>query len=820
MIWLDNRPAASIFVLESGGRGSAPPAHPGDRMSKIDRKAFSFGGWLAESHDPRSPKSTPKSRLGPCLALLLLLRLAPAASAADAPMLGFTPEAAAAERALEARFDALVEKEDLRAWMQKLSARPHHLGSHYDKENAEFIAAEFRAWGYETEIEQFDVLFPTPKFRLVQMVEPEDFVAKLEEPAIPEDKTSDQKAEQLPVYNAYSIDGDVTAQVVYVNYGVPADYEVLASRGIDVKGKIVLARYGGSWRGIKPKVAAEHGAIGCLIYSDPHEDGYFQGDAYPEGAWRGENGAQRGSVADMPLYPGDPLTPGIGATNGAKRLEIKDAPTLTKIPVIAMSYSDALPFLRLLGGPVAPTEWRGALPITYHIGPGPAKAHLKLEFNWKLTPLYDVVARVRGEERPDEWIIRGNHHDAWVNGASDPVSGVICVMEEARALGGLMRLGWRPKRTIIFAAWDGEEPGLLGSTEWVESHAIELKSHAAFYVNSDSNGRGFLNLAGSQTLERFLNEVGRDVTDPEKKISVAARAHAKASLSATPEERREMRNRPDIRMEALGSGSDYTPFLQHLGVASANLGFGGEGSDGGVYHSIYDSFDHYTRFIDPSFDYGVALVQTAGRTVLRGANADVLPFEFSPFVDSLGRYFKEVTKLADDMRDATESRNRLISDRTYQVVADPLETWITPPSQDPVPPFKFDAIQTAIERLKKAAAAYDSICQEFDTGKLAISQDAGKLLDSVLLGSERAMTLEAGLPRRPWYKHMIYAPGFYTGYGVKTLPGVREAIEQRSWSEANEQIIIAAQIINRVATEVEQSVRLVRQTPPPKGVKP
>ncbi len=783
-------------------------------MSKIGGKLLLFGGTLSDGK--RRPRHQKRhwDGLGRHVATLLLLVSSLSAWPAGNPMLGFTPESAVAERALEARFDALIEKDDLRAWMQKLSAHPHHLGSPYDKENAEFIAAEFKAWGYETEIERFDVLFPTPKTRAVQMVEPEDFNAKLDEPVIPEDKTSGQTDEQLPVYNAYSIDGDVTAQVVYVNYGIPADYDVLASRGIDVKGKIVLARYGGSWRGIKPKVAAEHGAVGCLIYSDPHEDGFFQGDSYPEGAWRGERGAQRGSVADMPLYPGDPLTPGVGATNGATRLAIKDAPTITKIPVIALSSADALPFLRLLGGPVVPPEWRGSLPITYHTGPGPAKVHLKLEFNWKLTPLYDVIARVRGEERPDEWVIRGNHQDAWVNGASDPVSGIISVMEEARAIGGLIRLGWHPKRTIVFTAWDGEEPGLLGSTEWVETHAAELKAHAAFYINSDSNARGFLNMGGSHTLERFLNEVGREVVDPEKRISVAERARARNLLRAGPEEQREIRNRRDLRLDALGSGSDFTPFLQHLGVASVNLGFGGEGHDAGVYHSIYDSFDHYTRFVDPSFDYGVALVQTAGRTILRGANAEVLPFEFSAFVDSLGGYFKEVTRLADEMREATESRNRLISDRTYQAVADPLEIWVTPEPQGPVPPIKFSAIQTAIERLKKGAEAYDGVCEDFDTGKIILNQDTQKLLDSVLLGSERVMTLEAGLPRRPWYKHMIYAPGFYTGYGVKTLPGIREALEQRNWREADEQIIIATQIINRVAAEVEQSVRLVRKTPP------
>jgi N-acetylated-alpha-linked acidic dipeptidase len=293
-------------------------------------------------------------------------------SSDDQPMLGFSREGAARQRTLEARFDSSLQRENLRAWMKRLTARPHHLGSAYGKENAEFIAAQFRAWGFETEIEEFEVLFPTPKFRLLEMTAPEQFTATLKEPALPEDSTSSLTEEQLPTYNAYSIDGDVTGPLVYVNFGVPKDYEALAERGIDVKGKIVLARYGGSWRGIKPKVAAEHGAIGCIIYSDPHEDGFFQGADYPKGAYRNERSAQRGSVADLPVFPGDPLTPGIGATREAKRLPIKEAPTLTKIPVLPIAYADALPLLRALGGPVAPEDWRGALPLTYHLGPGPA----------------------------------------------------------------------------------------------------------------------------------------------------------------------------------------------------------------------------------------------------------------------------------------------------------------------------------------------------------------------------------------------------------------------------------------------------------------
>ena len=720
----------------------------------------------------------------------------------DRPLLGFDRTSTATERALEARFDAALRPENLRAWLKRLSARPHHLGSPYGKENAEFIASQFRAWGFDTQIEEFSVLFPTPKTRLVELVSPEKFTAKLAEPAIPEDATSNQSAEQLPVYNAYSVDGDVTAQLVYVNYGVPRDYDELAQRGIDVKGKIVIARYGGSWRGIKPKVAAEHGAVGCLIYSDPRNDGYFQGDVYPKGPQRNENGAQRGSVADMPLYPGDPLTPDVGATADAKRLEVKNAPTLTKIPVLPISYADASPLLRALDGPLAPESWRGALPLTYHLGPGRATVHLKVEFNWDRATARDVIAKLRGSERPDEWVVRGNHHDAWVNGAADPLSGQVAMMAEGRALGALVKSGWKPKRTIIYCAWDGEEPGLLGSTEWAETHADLLKKNAVVYINSDSNARGFLEVAGSHTIEKFVNEVARDVTDPEKKISVSDRARALQILNSTEESRRETRERADLRIGALGSGSDYTVFLDHLGIASLNLGYGGEGDTGGVYHSIYDSFDHYTRFGDPDFAYGIALAQTGGRAVLRFANADVLPYAFGNFADTVGNYVREVGRLADEMREETKEKNRRIADKTFAAVSDPTETYVAPAPDAPVPFLNFAPLQNSLTRLQESAQKFDAAMRN-QAGKL--TPQAQVALDQALMQTERAMTRDTGLPRRPWFKHQIYAPGFYTGYGVKTLPAIREAIEQRNWTEAEQQIRLVSETINGIAEAIDRS---------------
>ena len=643
-------------------------------------------------------------RLVPIALVAILFAMTTGGSrAAEGPITGFPGDRTAAQRAVETRFDAALDPDDLRSWMQHLSSRPHHVGSPFGREVAEFIAAQFREWGYDTAIETYHVLFPTPRFRRLEMVAPTRFTAGLEEPTLPEDRTSSQKDEQLPSYNAYSIDGDVTGELVYVNYGIPADYEELERRGIDVTGKVVIARYGGSWRGIKPKVAAENGAIGCLIYSDPRDDGYAQGDVYPDGPYRRADGAQRGSVADMPLFPGDPLTPNVGATEDAVRLDLEDAPTLTTIPVLPISYADAQPLLEALGGPVAPGAWRGGLPLTYHLGPGPARVHLELAFSWDIEPAYNVIARLEGAERPDQWVLRGNHHDAWVNGASDPISGMVVLMAEAKAIGTLARSGWRPKRTIVFAAWDAEEPGLLGSTEWGEHHADELTERAVAYINTDGTGRGFLNMSGSHTLERFINEVARDVTDPQTGVSVFERRHARRLARGDTDD---LAATGDHRINALGSGSDYTPFLQHLGIASLNLGFGGE-SGGGSYHSIFDSFDHYTRFIDPTFEYGVALAQTAGRAVLRLADADLLPWDFTAFETTVTGYADEVMALSDEMRDETERHNRLVRDDRFAVAADPTETYAPPEAKAPVPHLNFAPLQNALTGLASSAEAHD-----------------------------------------------------------------------------------------------------------------
>ena len=738
------------------------------------------------------------------LAAFLLTCLAIPASVAQTSgggaLIGFTQVGSEAQRALEARFDSTLRAENLRAWMKRLTARPHHVGSEASKEKAEFMASRFRDWGFDTEIETFEVLFPTPKERLVELVAPDTFRLKLEEPALPEDATSDVRDDMLPTYNSYSADGDVTAELVYVNQGIPRDYEELEKLGISVEGKIVIARYGGSWRGIKPKVAAEHGAVGCILYSDPRDDGYFQGDVYPEGAFRPGLGAQRGSVSDMPTYPGDPLTPGIGAKEDAERYTVEEAPTIMKIPVLPIGYDDALPLLEALGGPVAPESWRGALPLTYHIGPGPAKVRMKLAFDWKLETAYNVVAKMEGSAYPDEWILRGNHHDAWVFGAADPISGMVALMEEARAVGKLAKTGWRPKRTLVYAGWDAEEPGLLGSTEWAEYHADELDEKAALYLNTDGNGRGFLYAGGSHTLEAFINQVARDVTDPQTDVSVERRARAQRRASGDEE----AATRKDLRISPLGSGSDYTPFLQHLGIASLNLGFGGE-SDGGEYHSIYDSFDHYTRFGDPGFHYGIALTKVAGRVMLRAANADVLPFTFTGFADNVEKYVTEVNNLAETIRQETEAENARIADSVYVLAADPQEPFTAPTPEEPVPYLNLAPLQNALAMLKESAGQYDRALQKRTSSGFDLTQAQFAKLNGLLIQTERAMTREDGLPRRPWFRHQIYAPGFYTGYGVKTLPGVREAIEERQWDEAAEQVDRLAATLENLAAEIDQA---------------
>ena len=739
-------------------------------------------------------------------------------------LFGFTPAGSVTQLALEQRFDAALDPADLRAWLKTLSAEANHVGSPHDKANAEAVRDLFRQWGWDAKIEVFEVLYPTLKSHTLELVGPTKFVASLKEDAIEGDATS-TRTDGLPPYNVYGADGDVTADLVYLNYGMPQDYEDLARRGIDVKGKIVITRYGGGWRGLKPKLAQDHGAVGCIIYSDPQDDGYAAGDVYPKGGFRPASSLQRGSVLDMALYPGDPLTPGVGATKAAKRLALKDAKTVLKIPVLPISYGDAQPFLAALGGPVAPAAWRGSLPITYHMGPGPAKVHLMISSDWGLKPLYDVIARIPGAEAPDEWVVRGNHRDGWVFGAWDPLSGHIAMLAEAKAIGTLLKSGWKPRRTLVYASWDGEEPGLLGSTEWAEEHAAELKSKAVLYLNSDTNTRGFLHPEGSHSLQRLVNDVASAVQDPETGVSVQERLRARmqvqgldkggADADKTVERERNARLAAaggDLPIGALGSGSDYSAYLQHLGLASLDISYEGEDDQGGVYHSNFDSFDHYVRFGDPTFAYGVTEARTVGHLVLRMADAPVLPLQFTGVANTLADYVAQLRKLTDDKRTAGAEVARLIDANAFALAADPTRVVGPPKREAAVPQVDLAPLDAAVARLKVAAAAYDAAYVQLTAtdGKLSATQQ--RQLNSLLRSLEQKLTNERGLPRREWFKHFVYAPGLLTGYGVKTLPAVREAIEGGRWAEADEYSAFTAKVLDGYCDTLNQATALIRGT--------
>jgi N-acetylated-alpha-linked acidic dipeptidase len=746
-------------------------------------------------------------------------------SKSDTQLDGYSREASGTERQWEEKFRALPVPENIRENMRRLSARPHHVGSPYDKDNVEWMLAKFKDWGFDAQIENFYVLFPTPKERLVQLLDASGnvkFTASLQEPAVPEDPTSSQTAEQLPTYNAYSADGDVTGPLVYVNYGTREDYEELDRLGISVKGAVVIARYGGAWRGIKPKVAAEHGAVGCILYSDPANDGYGVAESYPKGAGRPKDGVQRGGVNDTD-YPGDPLTPGVGATKDAKRLDRKDSPIITKIPVLPISYADATPILSAIGGRVAPATWRGALPITYHLGQGQgtsepaseAKVHLKMFSNWDTKTLYDVIAKIPGSTEPDEWVIRGNHHDAWVNGAEDPVSGASAELEEARSLGELVKQGWKPRRTIVYCVWDGEEPGLLGSTEWVETHVAELKQKAVMYLNSDSTSRGYLFLEGSHGLEHFINGVAADVKDPEKGISVLERTRLQEIARGHSSDRAEVRTRPDLRIGALGDGSDYTPFLDFAGVPALDLGFGGE-DHGSEYHSIYDDFYWYTHFADTNFAYGRALAQVAGSAVLRMADAELLPYNFANTADTVSTYVSEVKNLLKTEQDEIAEKNKEIDEGVFEATSDPKNPIAAPKRETPPPFLNFAPLENSSTELTASAREYQKAAKAAEAnGGTALDSASIDQVNQLLLQTERAYLSPAGLPGRNWFKHQLYAPGAYTGYGVKTLPAVREAIEQRKWTVADSATVTVGKILEDESKAIDAATEKLKSLLPP-----
>jgi len=726
-----------------------------------------------------------------------------------------TPTATSATADLERRFDASINAAEMGGWMKTMAAEPNHVGSPHNKANAEMVLAQFKSWGWDAHIETFEVLYPTPISESLELVGSAPFKATLTEAPIQGDETSTRTKNELPAYVAYQGDGDVTAPLIYVNYGMQDDYRTLERLGVSVRGKIVIARYGAGWRGLKPKLAQEHGAVGCIIYSDPRDDGYSTEDAYPKGPARPANGFQRGSVADMTLYPGDPLTPGIGATANAERLTIANAPAILKIPVLPVSHGDAQHFLAALDGQVVPPAWRGSLPITYHVGGGGTKARLAVKSEWGLKTIYNVVAVMKGSQYPDQWILRGNHHDGWVFGAADPMSGHIAMMGEAKAIGALASQGWRPKRTLVYLSWDAEEPMLLGSTEWAETHEAELKQKGLVYINSDGNGRGFLNVAGSHSLQHLINSVAADVTDPETGVSVATRLRARVQVAGTAtganEEARERGKialvaSRELPIEALGSGSDYSSFLQHLGLAALNVGFGGEGQVGGVYHSAYDTYEYYSRFGDPGFAYAGVLAKTVGRVVLRMADADIPPQRYGDFADTVSRYLDEVKKLADTKREAAEAQATMLAAGAYRLADDPTKTSGAPTPLKSVPHFNLAPLENAIDRLKTSAKAYDTTLAAKGTSQ---SDKTKAELFDLARQTEASLAPDIGLPGRSWYKNLIYAPGRFTGYDPKTLPGVREAIEEERWDDVDRYAALTAASLNAYADKLDQGMRLM-----------
>jgi N-acetylated-alpha-linked acidic dipeptidase len=723
--------------------------------------------------------------------------------------------AAAQSSAIEQQFDAHISAADQQQWLQQMSSAPNHVGSPHDKANAEMTLALFKQWGWDARIETFDVLYPTPISTTLELVAPQPVTLGGQEPPVAEDPTSNS-AGMLPPYVAYQGDGDVTAPVVYVNYGMPDDYDALAARGIDVKGKIILARYGGGWRGLKPKLAQEHGAVGTLIYSDPADDGFAGGDAYPHGGARPEGGVQRGSVQDMTLYPGDPLTPGIGATAGAKRLTREEARTILKIPALPISYGDASKIMAALQGPVVTGGRRGGLAMAYHWGGTDAvKVHLAVKSDWSLKRLYDVIAMLRGKTYPDQWIVRGNHRDAWVMGAADPLSGHVAMLSEAKALGTLARSGWRPDRTLVYASWDGEEPGLLGSTEWAETHADELKRKAVLYINTDNNGRGYLFAGGNGELERFVNQVAGDVADPQTGVSVADRGRAAVLAghyldpgSVDPDQLADAQA-GKLPLGPLGSGSDYSAFAQHLGIPSLNIGFGGEDFSGGSYHSVYDSFYHFTHFDDPGFAYGTALSKVIGRMVLRASDSPRVPAHYSDLASDVSRYIADIQKLAADQREKDRTLAELRREGDFKLASAPYDPTIAPADKGITPLIDMLALQNASDHLTRAAGAADAML----AGESKLPPATQARINGALNDIDQLLLDPQGLPGRGWYKNLISAPGMLTGYGAKTLPGVREAIEQRRWDDARAYVGRTAAVIEAYANRLDQVAAMGRTSP-------
>lgn len=701
---------------------------------------------------------------------------APAATALD----GFTADESNAQRQLEERFRLVPAPAAAREHLRTLTREPHVAGTPEDYRTAVYVRDQLRKFGISAELKEYQVLLPYPKRPTVlELIAPRRLRLNLQEAVLPEDASSSH-ARIIPLFNGYSASGDVTAPLVYVNYGLPDDYAALKKIKVDVKGKIVIARYGRSFRGVKAKVAEENGAVGLVIYSDPADDGYTQGDVYPNGPWRPETSAQRGSVMYLFQYPGDPLTPGQPAIKGTPRLKEND-PTLNipRIPVQPISYGDARRLLEPLHGPVRPANFQGGLPFPYHVGgTEDVRVHLKTEMDFQVRTIWNVIGRIEGAEEKDRWVVVGNHRDAWTFGAVDPNSGTTAMLELARGFGELLKTNWRPRRTIIFGSWDGEEHGLIGSTEWVEEHAAELREKAVAYLNMDSAVSG-ANFGASSvpTLWKLIRGAARDVRDPKTGKSVYQAWQDRVRESRPEAELTDAgagtdANIAEARIGALGSGSDYTPFLQHLGVASLDMGFGG---DYGVYHSAYDSFNWMAKFGDPDFVYHVAAAQLWGTITLRLANARALPFDYTDYATELRDFINETQK--------TAARRKLADDFDAKALLDAVKD------------LNDEAARVGSRRNELLDEIGKSRTPADDTNSRAVARL--KRINDSLIAAERALIDERGLRGRVWYKHQIYAPGLYTGYAAQPLPDLRQAIDDRNTTNAREAATRITEAIRR-----------------------
>ena len=679
---------------------------------------------------------------------------------------GFSSKSAKVQHELETKYLALPKAKNAEAYLFRLTEEPHIAGSAAGKAVAEYIHSKYVEWGLYSKLVEYQVYLTYPETVRVTLLEPDTVQLDLREPSWKFDKDSYDSRAVMP-FNAYSPSGDVTGQIVYVNRGLPEDYESLSELGIDVAGKIMLARYGGSFRGVKAKVAEEHAALGLILYSDPADDGYMKGDVYPNGPMRPAQAIQRGSLLYLFNYPGDPLTPGFASVKNAKRIKPEEATNIPTIPTVPIAYAQARRILNSLAGPEVPDNWQGGLPLRYHVGPGPAKINLKLQMDTRVRPIYNVITRIEGSEEPEKMIIIGNHHDAWVYGAVDPNSGTASVMEIGRSLGELLKQGWQPKRTIVLAHWDAEEYGLIGSTEWVEENKAELVKNAVLYINIDAavSGENF-RIGAVPSLDAFIREVAQAIEDPVTGNSVYERWWADENKEKYKKLNGTLPDTAMTKVGRLGSGSDYSAFLQHAGVPALSMSFGGRY---GVYHSILDNFYWMKNWGDPTFRYHETMAKIGGLMALRFAQADIFPFDYANYADAISKHIDELEK---SLREDHPERELSFSDLKEKVME-----WQ----------------QVCVSLNENIQARLDSL-------------ESDERLNDALMKLERSLVSRDGLAGRPWFKHRIYAPGLYTGYAAKPLPGIAEAAEEADWQTAEQEIATLMSLLGQAIETVRTSI--------------